>query len=48
MKATWKSSTLGLGGNARWRNGLSRDLPGARAARSGDGIQEKKPKMVLV
>ena len=36
--------TLGLGGNARWRNGLSRNLPATRATRSGDGIQEKKPR----
>ena len=45
--ATRKSSTLGLGGNARWRNGLSRDLPATRAARSGDGIQEKAKKLVV-
>ena len=36
------------GGNARWRNGLSRDLPATRATRSGDGIQEKAKKLVLV
>ena len=35
-------------GNARWRNGLSRDLPATRATRSGDGIQEKAKKLVLV
>ena len=34
-------------GNARWRNGLSRDLPATRTARSGDGIQEKAKKLVV-
>ena len=35
-------------GSVRWRNGVSRDLPTTRAVRSGNGIQEKGKKLVLV
>ena len=35
-------------GSVRWRNGVSRDLPATRAVRSGNGIQEKGKKLVLV